>query len=107
MLTHARKHEVFVPLGSEKVFFHVAKAKQLDVDVVDDEMGEDVFPMDEEPNQICNDNMNTICIQTTTQLQVQWKVCKWPKEQHWLGYHKVFICLEKRKVQPKFVNNDT
>jgi len=22
-------------------------------------MGEDVFPMDNEPNQICNENMNT------------------------------------------------
>jgi hypothetical protein len=37
----------------------VAEVKWLNVDVDDDEMGEDVFPMDEEPNQICNDNMNT------------------------------------------------
>ncbi len=55
----AKIHEVFVPLGSEKVFFHVAKAKRLNVDIDDDEMGEDVFPMDEEPTQICSDNMNT------------------------------------------------
>jgi hypothetical protein len=34
-------------------------------------------------------------------------MCKCPKEQHWLGYHKIFVCLEKRKVQPKIVNNDT
>jgi hypothetical protein len=46
-------------IGTEKVFVHVAEAKQLNVDVDDDEMGEDVFPMDKEPNQICNDNMNT------------------------------------------------
>ncbi len=46
-------------IGSEKVFFHVAKAKQLNVDVNDNEMSEDVFPMDKEPNQICNDNMIT------------------------------------------------
>lgn len=46
-------------IGSEKVFSHVVKAKWLNVDIDDDEMGEDVFPMDKEPNQICNDNMNT------------------------------------------------
>jgi hypothetical protein len=58
----AKRHEIFVPIGSENVFFHVVEAKWLNVDVVDDEMGEDVFPMDKEPNQIYNDNMNTTCI---------------------------------------------